>query len=327
MKKEEIFATFKSTETEDWLDYHLMRPLAYRWVKLFERWGTHPNTVTLISIIIGAVSCIFFAHGSFYYEGWSGVIMNILGFLLLTWAYVFDCTDGQLARLTGKKSKLGRFLDGAGAYGWYIPIYSALVYRFYCYHTVEFNMLGIANTPTNALIATAVVFALAGVSGIVCLAGQQRLADYYLQVHLFFLKGEKGSELDTAVKQQQIYDQLPPDAKWWERPVQKTYISYTRMQERKTPQFQRLMSKLYEKYGTSDQFPDEVRQRVHSESLKTMKYVFMLVFNFRTIFLYLFCLLDVPVAYFLFETIVITLIMQYVNRRHERFCKRIADEI
>ena len=325
--KETISSTLKSSETEDWFDYHVVRPMGYLWAKLFAKIGMHPNTVTVISMIIGAASCIFFAHGSYYYEQCAGLWMNIIGILLLFWAYVYDCTDGQLARMTGKKSKLGRILDGAAGYAWYIPIYAALIYRFYTHHDLEFGWLGITDSESASLIAAGVAFVLAAISGIICLAGQQRTADYYIQVHLFFLKGEKGSELDNSIKQQEIYDQMGPETSWIEKLIQKTYITYTKQQERRTPEFQRLMACLKEKYGDANNTPAALREEIHRESLKVMPFNFMLVFNFRTLFLVLFCLLDIPVLYFLFEIIVISLIECYAIHRHEAFCKRIAQSL
>jgi hypothetical protein len=248
-----------------------------------------------------------------------------VGFLLLYWAYVFDNTDGQLARMTGKKSKLGRILDGAAGYAWYIPIYAALVYRFYLHHDMEFALLGIEDTPTATLLATAVVLVLGFVSGVFCLASQQRTADYYIQIHLFFLKGEKGSELDTTEKQKEILANMDSSTPWWERLVQKTYVSYTAQQEKRTPQFQALMARLREQYGSADQAPTEVKERIHAFSLNNMKYVFTLIFNFRTLFLMLFCLLDLPAEYFLFEIIIISLLERYAIHRHEAACRRIVE--
>lgn len=325
--KETVSKTLKSSETEDWFDYHVVRPMGYLWAKLFAKLGMHPNTVTIISMIIGAASCFFFAHGSYHYEQCAGLWLNIIGILLLFWAYVYDCTDGQLARMTGKKSKLGRILDGAAGYAWYIPIYAALIYRFYNHHDLEFGWLGIADSNTATPVATLVAFALAAVSGIICLAGQQRTADYYIQVHLFFLKGEKGAELDNSVKQKEIYDQMGPDTSFIERLIQKTYITYTKQQERRTPQFQNLMARLKEKFGDANNTPADIREEIHRESLKVMTFNFMLVFNFRTLFLIIFCLLDIPVLYFLFEIVVISLIECYAIHRHEAFCKRIAQSL
>ena len=193
-------ASLKSVETEDWLDFHLVRPFCYHLARFLAKFGIHPNTVTIWSIIIGAGSCVFFAHGSFYYEGVRGLVLNLIAVFLLCWADIFDCTDGQLARLTGQKSRLGRILDGVAGFIWYMFIYVAIAYRFYLHHGLEFGWFGIENTAENTMIATCVVVALGLYSGFVCMAGQTRLADYYIQVHLFFLKGAKGSEFDNSKK-------------------------------------------------------------------------------------------------------------------------------
>ena len=321
-------ATLKSSETEDWLDLHVIRPFCYYCALAFNRFDIHPNTVTIWSMIIGAASAFFFACGSFYYGGTCGLVMNIIAIALLMVADIFDCTDGQLARMSGKKSRLGRILDGVAGFAWFIPIYHALVYRFYLHHDIEFGWLGIEDTPENALIATAVVYGLGLVSGIAGLAGQQRLADYYIQVHLFFLKGEKGSELDNSQRQQEIYDQMTPEKNSAvERYFQKSYIDYTKKQEGATPQFQRLMRKLREKFGTADQIPEQVRKAFHDASLPVIFWNGLLTFNFRSFWLFLFCLLDVPVMNFVWEIVAMGLLAWYVNHRHESFCKRIADKL
>ena len=139
---EKFKATLKSSETEDWLDLHVIRPFCYYLAVFFNKFDIHPNTVTIWSMIIGAASAIFFGCGSFYYSGWWGLSMNIIAIVLLMIADIFDCTDGQLARLSGKKSRLGRILDGVAGFAWFIPIYHALVYRFYLHHDLEFSLLG-----------------------------------------------------------------------------------------------------------------------------------------------------------------------------------------
>ena len=319
--------TLKSAETEDWLDLHVIRPFCYYLAVFFAKFDIHPNTVTIWSMVIGAASAIFFGCGSFYYSGGWGLAMNIIAIVLLMIADIFDCTDGQLARLTGKKSRLGRILDGVAGFAWFIPIYHALVYRFYLHHELEFSWLGISDTPQNVLIATVVVYVLGLISGIVGLAGQQRLADYYIQVHLFFLKGEKGSELDNSRRQQEIYDAMDEHTSAVERYFQKSYIGYTQKQEKRTPQFQRLLGKLRKKFGSTDNIPEDVRKRFHDQSLPVIFWNGLLTFNFRSFWLFLFCLLDVPVMNFLWEIVAMGLLCCYVNRRHEAFCKKIADDL
>jgi hypothetical protein len=278
-------------------------------------------------MFIGAASAWFFVQGSFYYDGVMGLVNNLIGIFLLMWADFFDCTDGQLARLTGKKSHVGRILDGVAGFAWFIPLYHALVWRFWQHHELEFSWLGIEDTQQNLLIVTAIVYCIGLVSGFMGIGGQQRLADYYIQVHLFFLKGEKGSELDNSARQREIYEQMPKDTPAYERLFQKSYIDYTVKQEKATPQFQRLMQRLREKFGSTDQMPEELRNEFHDNSLKLMFWNGLLTFNFRSFWLFLFCLLDVPVEYFLFEIIAMGLLYSYVRYRHERFSKAIADKI
>jgi hypothetical protein len=324
---EEFKKTLKSSETEDWLDLHFVRPFCYYWALLFARLDIHPNTVTILSMFIGAGSAIFFGCASFYYNGIEGLMFNMIAILLLCLADIFDCTDGQLARMTGKKSRLGRILDGVAGFAWFIPIYHAMVYRFYLHHELEFQWLGIEDTPENALIATGIAYALGLISGIMGLAGQQRLADYYIQVHLFFLKGEKGSELDNSQRQQEIFDQMDASTPAVERYFQKSYIDYTKKQEAVTPQFQHLMKRLREKYGSTDNIPQEVRDEFRRHSLPVIKWNGLLTFNFRSAWLFLFCLLDVPVMNFVWEIVGMGLLYLYVNHRHETFCRQMADKL
>ncbi|OYP53688.1 CDP-alcohol phosphatidyltransferase family protein [Segatella bryantii] len=324
---EKVQSTLKSSETEDWLDYHFVRPLSYYCAVGFAKLGVHPNMVTIMSMIIGAASTYFYAHGCYYYEGMEGLVYNLIAIFLLIWADIYDCTDGQLARMTGKKSQMGRILDGAAGFVWFVPIYLGLVYRFYNYHEIEFSWLDIDNTMDNTYIATGVVFVLALISGFLGMGGQQRLADYYIQIHLFFLKGEKGSELDNSAQQQKLYDETPWKGNLIWKYFLKSYVGYTKKQEKATPEFQKLMGKLKDKYGSVDKIPAEVREEIHRNSLAIMKWNGLLTFNFRSGMFFIFCLLDIPVANFLFEIIGMSLLTYYINHRHEAFCKKIAQNL
>ena len=328
---EQYAATLKSSETEDWLDLHVIRPACYYLAVIFAKLDIHPNTVTIASMFIGAGSAVFFGCASYYYCGVSGLLLNIFAIVLLMIADILDCTDGQLARMTGKKSRLGRILDGAAGFTWFVPIYLAMVWRFYQHHGLEFSWLGIADTQQNVIIATLIVFAFGLWSGIAGISGQQRLADYYINVHLFFLKGEKGSELDTSCRQQEIFNQMPSDTPWIYRWFQNNYVGYTKAQEKATPEFQRLMKRLREKYGdgsvvSASDIPADFREAFRRKSLPVIFWNGLLTFNFRSFWLFLFCLIDLPALYFLFEIFGMGLLAWYVNHRHESFCRELANQ-
>lgn len=324
--KENIQSTYKSNDTEEWLDTVWTRPIGYVWAKFFERLNIHPNVVTVLSMIIGASSAFFFAHGSWFAEGATGLWYNTIAILLLAWANFYDSADGQLARMTGKKTRLGRILDGAASEVWFIPIYLSLVYRFYVHHAAEFQWLGIENNEQNTLIATGLLLALVLYSGFGCHSFQCGLADYYRQIHLFFLKGEVGSELDNSAQQQKLYDATPWKGNFLWKTFLKTYVNYTKGQEGRTPYFQRLKQTLQDKYGNMGNVPQEFRDKFRTLSLPMMKFTNILTFNTRAIALYTFCLLDLPWMYFLFETIAMNIIYYYMRYRHERFCAELCEE-
>lgn len=327
MSEEKVKSTYKSNDTEEWLDRVWTRPIGYRWALLFERWGIHPNTVTVLSMVIGAGSSLFFAHGSYRTEGLDGLIYNVIAVLLLSWANFYDSADGQLARMTGKKTRLGRILDGAASEVWFVPIYLSLVYRFYVYHGLEFGWLGIADTSQNVWIATFILFVVVLYSGFGCHSRQCGIADYYRQIHLFFLKGEAGSELDNSAQQQQIYDATPWKGNFLWKAFLKTYVNYTRTQEKQTPNFQRLMKLLREKYGVTENIPQSFRDKFRTLSLPMMKWTNILTFNTRAIVLYVVCLADLPWLYFIFEIVVMSALCRYMKVRHERFCKELCREL
>ena len=177
------------------------------------------------------------------------------------------------------------------------------------------------------MIATGIVLVLSLISGFVGLSGQQRLADYYIQIHLFFLKGEKGSELDNSARQQEIYNQMPWKNNLIYKLFQKSYVGYTQKQESATPEFQKMLKLMKEKYGTVDQMPETLRCEFHNQSLSLIKINGLLTFNFRTAWFFLFCLLDVPVMNFLFEIICMSLLAWYVNHRYEMLSRRIAQKM
>ena len=102
-----IRATFKPRDVEEPVDYWVNRPLASLLVKVLAPLPITPNQVTVLSGIVGSFSGIVIGtaplHGSWQVP---------VGGLILYCSVLLDCADGQLARLRGTSSMLGRFLDG-----------------------------------------------------------------------------------------------------------------------------------------------------------------------------------------------------------------------
>lgn len=311
-QKQNVASTFKSTDTEEWFDVVFTRPIGYRWALLFKRLGVHPNTVTVLSMILGAAAGVLFYFDA---DTQQGFILNVCGVLLLMWANFYDSADGQLARMTGQTTPLGRILDGASSDVWFFPIYLCLALRLFD------KVMPLAETQTWGWWA----FALCATAGFGAHTYECQLADYYRNIHLFFLKGKGGSEFDHYEQQRQKYEEMPWRGHLIEKGFQWFYVNYTHTQELATPQFQRLWRTLKRTYG--DDIPQDFRDRFRQQSLPLMKWTNILTFNTRACVLYIGCLVDQPWIYPVFELTVLLVIYLHMRHCHERFSRTFADEL
>ena len=119
--KELLQQSFKSNDTEEWLDVHFTRPIGLVFALFWNKLGVHPNAITILSIFLGIGAGFMFYFRDFAH--------NLMGVILLMFANFCDSTDGQMARLTGKKTLVGRVLDGFSGDVWFFCIYAAISLR------------------------------------------------------------------------------------------------------------------------------------------------------------------------------------------------------
>ena len=296
--KELLKLSFKSEDTEEWLDVHFTRPIGLAFALLWNKFDIHPNVITILSIFLG-VGAGWMFH---YTDLWS----NVCGVLLLMFANFCDSTDGQMARLTGKKTLIGRMLDGFSGDVWFFAIYLGIVVRLWP-----------QNIPFTDLQWGVWGFLLCALAGFGFHSKQSSLADYYRQIHLFFLLGKEGSELDNYQQQRQIYENLPK-GDLLARTFYYNYANYCKSQEQRTPHFQRFFSQW------KQQPSETVRQQLLAGSRPLMKYTNLLTFNARAITIYVTCLLDCPWVYPLVELTVFQAMYVYMHRTHERLCAELS---
>lgn len=292
--KELLKLSFKSEDTEEWLDVHFTRPIGLAFALLWNKFDIHPNVITILSIFLGLGAGWMF-H---YTDLWS----NVCGVLLLMFANFCDSTDGQMARLTGKKTLIGRMLDGFSGDVWFFAIYLGIVIRLWP-----------QNIPFTDIQWGVWGFLLCALAGFGFHSKQSSLADYYRQIHLFFLLGKEGSELDNYQQQRQIYENLPK-GDLLARTFYYNYANYCKSQEQRTPHFQRFFSQW------KQQPSETVRQQLLAGSRPLMKYTNLLTFNARAITIYVTCLLDCPWVYPLVELTVFQAMYVYMHRTHEKLC-------
>ncbi len=302
--KEALNASIKSEDTEEWLDMHFNRPVGLVMALAGKRLGIHPTAITAVSIVLGVAAAWMFSY--------TDIRHNALGVVLLMLANFCDSADGQLARLANKKTLVGRVLDGFAGDIWFFCIYAALCVR-----------MTWQEMPGTDTVWGLWIWVLAFIAGVLCHSPQSSLADYYRQIHLLFLKGKAGSELDTYAAQRAIYDNLPKGSPLIEKMFYFNYANYCKSQERRSPEFQRLTAVIKKKYGDVSHIPEELRNEFLEGSRPLMKYTNILTFNVRAICIYATCLAGCPWLYMLFEISVLTILYINMHKRHESLCKEI----
>ena len=296
--------SLKSLDTEEGIDLVFYRPIGYAWACLANRLGVTPNDITIASIFIGIAAGV-----AFYYPV---LWINVIGMLLLIWANSFDSADGQLARMTKQYSRIGRILDGLSGDFWFAAIYIAICLR--------------ENVTSDFFSAHHWVIWTVAVTAGICHAKQAAMADYYRQFHLYFLKGEDGSELDSASKLRDKLKQLSWSHNFWQKLTLTSYTNYTIQQEATAPAMQRLRAALAKRFPDghiSQSFRDDFRK----SSLPLMKYTNILSFNWRCIALFVSLFLQMPWLYFAFELVVLNSLLVYMVIRHESICRRFTKRL
>lgn len=306
--KQQYNESLKSMDTEETIDLWFYRPLGFAWAVLFSKLGIKPNAVTIASIFLGV------AGGILLYFGASPLIwLNYVGIFLIIWANTYDSADGQLARLTKQYSQIGRILDGVSGDFWAFAIYFALVFR-----ELHFGDAWLGDFFSGHPWVIWTLAITAGVSH----ALQCAMADYYRQFHLYFLKGESGSELESTEK----LDEQIKQTTGFKRITMFFYRNYTANQERLTPAMQRLRSELRNQFG--DQMaPQQFRDDFRRLSLPLMKYTNMLTFNTRTIAMFISVIIRIPWLYFAFELIALNTMLVYMIVRHESLCRKLTNDL
>lgn len=296
--------SLKSMDTEEHIDLFFYRPIGYAWACLARKLGVTPNAITIASIFLGIGAGVMFYFNSLW--------MNVIGILLLIWANSFDSADGQLARMTKQYSRLGRILDGLSGDVWFACIYVAICLR---------------ENVTSAFFMEHpwVIWVVAVVTGI-CHAKQAAMADYYRQFHLYFLKGEDGSELETASDLKTKLATLSWSRDFWKKLTLTVYTNYTVQQEATAPAMQALRRELRQRFP-SGRIPQSFRDAFRAASLPLMKFTNILSFNWRTIALFISLLLKMPWLYFAFELVVLNNLLVYMVIRHEAICRKFTAEL
>ncbi len=305
--KKAYLASIKSQDTEEFLDLWFYRPLGFRCALFFRNRHIHPNIVTIISILLGAGAGICFAQENLRW--------NILGMLLLMWANLYDSTDGQLARITGQKTRWGRILDGFAGDVWFFFIYAAIAVR------TTFQPIPFAPEYQWGVL----IWIMCSFAGFWVHGSQCQLADYYRNIHLYFINEVNGNEFDNSDAQRQQFKETSWKGNFFWKIFLHFYIDYTANQERMSPKFQKFIATVKNRYGT--EIPKWLREEFRKGSLPLMRYTNILTFNSRFIMLWFSILIGELWFYLFFELVILMSIFMYMRYKHEKMCQILTNKI
>lgn len=295
LNKLKIESTYKSTDTEEFLDKIFYRKAGYALAVASKALDFTPNVVTFISVIFGVV-----AGHLFFYQN---VTINLIGVFLLITAEALDGADGQLARMTNTYSRYGRIFDGVAGNLWFISIYLNMSARF----IIE------GGTPFIFLIAL-----ISGISH----SFQSAMADYYRIFYLYFTQN-KNKDIDDLNEVKETYSKLS----WIKTPFKKfllrVYINYTHQQFMLAKNVRRLYKYVEENFkGISPLWLNEEYRKLNKPMIK---YQNILTTNTRMIVLFITIFWGNILDYFLFELLVLNLVLIYFVIKEEKIHKYLLE--
>lgn len=286
--------SLKSWDTENWLDRYFYRPIAFKIATLLKPTSVTPNAVTIFSIFVGVGACLLFYPSQ-------NLLINLVGFALLVFANTLDCVDGQLARMTGKGSQIGRILDGMTGDIWFLTFYTVMTFR-----SIESN-----SAWGYWFFAITILSALSHLY-------QAGMVDYYKTLHLHFLKGGQNSEFEDTISIDAKYKSMTWKKDGISKLFLKLYYYYTKNQELFTPNLKRYINAMNAKYP--DGYPQDSIANFRERSLKLMPALDALTFNARSIVMLTTLLLNIPWLYFAIEILVMNPLLYVTIYKHEKMC-------
>ncbi|MBK7581778.1 MAG: CDP-alcohol phosphatidyltransferase family protein [Myxococcales bacterium] len=291
--------TLKPLAVEEPVDVWIHRPLAYVLSKLLYPTPISPNLVTMISIAFGLTGayCFFasFAHHM------------LLGGLAIFISAIFDCADGQLARMRGTSSLFGRMLDGV----------ADLVVSIAAVGGGIFVIWSKFNSPlplTLVVLALCVVTAVTG-------SFHTGMYDQYKNVYLRFTSPtfKEGEDYETALER---FQTKPADSFLVDKVAWPIYLFYVRSQTNYVHRFDPFTSARLGLFGPFSRVNAEIYER-HAGGLMRMWRTWFgfgsLVFGIA-----LFSALDLLEYYMVFRLVVLNILFYGYMQPRQRRASRAA---
>jgi len=266
----------RTSEIEEITNRYLIHPMSEALVRPLARWGVRPNTVSVLGMCFGGLAAVAYYH----YAHWP---YAVAGFLFMIGWHVLDGADGQLARLTGQTSELGKILDGL------------------CDH-LAFALVYVSLTLAAASVLGGWVWIAAVLAGLSHLA-QASSYEFRRQSYDFWGHAKETARLDTPEAARRTLAGKQGVARIFGH----LYVTYLRLQHWMAGTDSDLAEAMDSALRQADG-PDEraeIRAAYRAAHVDIVRRWGLLSSNYRTIAIFVAALLGSPLYFFLFETVVL----------------------
>lgn len=263
----------RTGEIEEWSNRYLIHPLSERVARWSARRNIHPNWISILGMVLGAGAGVAYYHFEYSVAVFAGLL------LMLGW-HVMDGADGQLARLTGRTSEIGKVLDGLCDHVTFGAVYVGLT---------------AALLPSMGTAAWILV-ALAGVSHVV----QATAYEFQRQSYDFWGHAKASARVPGP---DEIASSLR-ERRGVSRAFGVLHLAYVRIQAH-TAGFDATLQTGLERSVSNGTDGERVRAAYRSNYRDAVRKWSVLSSNYRTVAVFVACLLGGPHFFLLFEILVL----------------------
>jgi len=289
------WAARRTREIEEWTNLFVIHPLSLAGARFFARFGVHPNAVSLSGMVCGVGAGVAYHH----YDLLSG---TLFGFGLMVGWHVLDGADGQVARLTGRSSELGKILDGFSDHVAFAAVYLGLATSLF---------------PTMGWWAWLLAVG-AGVSHFL----QSTAYEFQRQAYDYWGRGKMASRPETP----HAYEPRLARMSGVQRMFGRLHLAYLRVQRRVVVLDSQFEATLEKRLRAAPE-EDPVRTLYRQANADLVRRWSILCSNYRTIAIFLACLLAQPVAFFLFEVVVLNAALLALSRMQRKRHRLLSDRL
>lgn len=202
----EYIKSLKMVKVEEPLDLYFYRIISFIFVKIIYPLPITPNQLSVAALIMGAVSGVYYAFGTAQAYFTAGLFYAAY--------YLFDLSDGQVARLKKNGTRLGRIIDGISDYVTHLAVYIGLG-------------IGVSANSGDVLGAWLLVGA-----ALISLLVHVVLFDYYRNRYLEYAFGKISLYGDDLKELQNEYNQIKKNGgNYPSRCIYFSYFKYLSMQQ------------------------------------------------------------------------------------------------